>query len=175
MRNLIIAIIAAAILITAATLSLGGRLRPMANRFENILARPMKLKAPGGAYDTTDHFLKPLEIPLPSETLSKAMAELPPGEAVIFITAGEDGDSELIYRTVSYLSWPRWIGEVRCGRTREATQELFLPPAAEPVKWLMFFRIAPPPDLPEAAKKIGPYLTLTPASESKEWKSYCSR
>jgi hypothetical protein len=161
----------------AAMLSLwpGGTLKPsLTNRFENVLARPLKLKAPGGVYDTTDHFLKPLQIPRPSETLSKAMAEIPTDDAVLFITAGDDEESELIYRTVSYLGWPRRIGEVRCGGTRAHTEAPFLPPAGEPVKWLMFYRILPPPELTQAAKKIGPRLALISASELKEWKSYCS-
>lgn len=176
MKNRIIIIITAC-LGAAAALSLwpGGTLKPpLTNRFENVLARPLKLKAPGGVYDTTDHFLKPLQIPRPSETLSKAMTEIPTDEAVLFITAGDDEESELIYRTVSYLGWPRRIGEVRCGGTRTPTETPFLPTAGAPVKWLMFYRIVPPPDLTEAAKKIGPRLTLIPASELKEWKSYCS-
>jgi len=147
----------------------------LTNRFEKVLARTLSLKAPGGVYDTTDHFLKPLQIPRPSETLSKAMAEIPNGDAVIFITTGDDEESELIYRTISYLGWPRRIGEFRCGGTRAPAEAPFLSPPREPVKWLMFYRIVPPPDLTQAAKKIGPRLTLSPASELKEWKSYCSR
>jgi hypothetical protein len=153
----------------------GGTLRlSLTNRFENVIARILSSKAPGGVYDTTDHFLKPLQIPRPSETLSNAMAEIPTEAAVLFIAAGDDEESELIYRTVSYLSWPRRIGEIRCGGTRAPTEATFLPAAGEPVKWLMFYRIIPKPDMTQAAKKIGPRLTIMPASELKEWKSYCS-
>jgi hypothetical protein len=177
MKKRITAIIIVCILVAPALLPWPGRaLRPLlANRFETVLARPLKSKAPGGPYDTTDHFLKPLEIPHPSETLALTMAEIPSNDAVIFITAGYDNDSELIYRAVSYLGWPRRIGEVRCGGTRAPTEEMFLPPSGEPVKWLMFYRIVPPADSGQAAKKIGPYLTLTPSSELKEWRSYCSQ
>ena len=177
MKNRITAIIIVCLLVAAALLPWPGRTLKLwlANRFETVLARPLKLKAPGGPYDTTDHFLKPLEIPHPSETMTLAMAEIPPNDAVIFITAGDDNDSELIYRAVSYLGWPRRIGEVRCGGTRAPTEEMFLPPSGEPVKWLMFYRVVPPAGSVQAAKKIGPYLTLAPSSELKEWRSYCSQ
>jgi len=177
MNNRIIAIMAAFLLVaTALSLWPGGKLRlSLTNRFETVLARSLRLKSPGGVYDTTDHFLKPLQIPRPSETLVNALEEIPPHDAVIFITAGDDEESELIYRTVSYLGWPRRIGEIRCGGTRATTESPFLPAPGEPVKWLMFYRIVPPTDLTQAAKKIGPRLTLSPASELKEWKSYCSR
>jgi len=97
-------------LLIAAALSLlpGGALRrplsPLTNRFETIFARPLRLKALGGVYDTTDHYLKPLEIPRPSETISKVLSEIPPGDAIIFITAADDDGSELVYRTVSWRS-----------------------------------------------------------------------
>jgi hypothetical protein len=177
MKNRITAIIIVCLLAAAALLLWRGLTLKLwlANRFETVLARPLKLNAPGGPYDTTDHFLKPLEIPHPSETLALAMAEIPPNDAVIFITAGDDNDSELIYRAVSYLGWPRRIGEVRCGGTRAHTEEMFLPPSGESVKWLMFYRIVPPAGSVQSAKKIGPYLTLTPSSELKEWRSYCSQ
>jgi hypothetical protein len=73
-------IIITACLGAAAALSLwpGGTLKPsLTNRFENVLARPLKLKAPGGVYDTTDHFLKPLKIPRPSDRRRKRRAILP--------------------------------------------------------------------------------------------------
>ncbi|HKQ79065.1 MAG TPA: hypothetical protein VJ810_35550 [Blastocatellia bacterium] len=180
MKIRIITIITACLLIAAAlSLLPSGALRrplaPLTNRFETILARPLRLKAPGGVYDTTDHYLKPLEIPRPSETISKVFSEIPPGDAIIFITKADDDGSELVYRTVSYLGWPRQIGEVRCDAPRSTAEAPFLPHTGEPVKWLLFYLIAPPPELNQAAKKIGPRLTLTPASESKEWKSYCSQ
>ena len=149
-------------------------LAPLKNRFDTFFARSMRLMAQGGVYDTTDHYLKPLDIPRPSETLLKVMSELPPGDAVIFITAVEDDGSELIYRSISYLSWPRQIGVVRCGVERE-TIATSLTRATDPVKWLMFYQIALPPEFNQAPRKIGPRLILTPASELKEWKSYCSR
>ena len=69
----------AACLIIAAALLLwqGGTLRrglsPLTNRLETALTRQLTSRAAGGAYDTTDYYLKPLEIPRPSETLLKAM------------------------------------------------------------------------------------------------------
>ncbi|MCG3161127.1 MAG: hypothetical protein JMDDDDMK_02245 [Acidobacteria bacterium] len=178
MKKPIIAIIVVCLVIVA-MLSLGGTMKRRAtsllNRFENAASRQMTSKAAGGAYDTTDHYLKPLEIQHPSETLLKAMAEIPPDDAVVFIAAGDDERSDLIHHTISHLSWPRLIGEVRCGARGAPTELMYLPPAREPVKWLMFYRVAPPPDLTPSAKMIGPHLILTPASELKEWKSYCSR
>jgi len=177
MKTRIIAIIAVCLLVAIA-LSLwpGGTFNlSLTNRFETVLAGALRLKSQGGVYDTTDHFLKPLQIQRPSEKLVKALEEIPPHDAVIFITSGDDEESELIYRAISYLGWPRRIGEVRCGGTRAPTEAPFLPSPGEPVKWLMFYRIVPPTDLTQAAKKIGPRLTLSPASELKEWKSYCSQ
>ncbi|MGE0130183.1 MAG: hypothetical protein AB7U82_19025 [Blastocatellales bacterium] len=177
-KKAIIAIIVVCCAI-AAMLSLGGALRrrtaALLNRFENAVSRQMTAKAAGGAYDTTDHYLKPLEIPHPSETVLKAMAEIPPADAVVFIAAGGDERSDLIHHTISHLCWPRLIGEVRCGAAGAPTELMYLPPAGAPVKWLMFYRVAAPPDLSSSAKMIGPHLILTTASELKEWKSYCSR
>lgn len=180
MKKRIIIITTACLIITAALSlwlekTLRGRTALLFNRFENAASRQMTSKAAGGAYDTTDHYLKPLEIQHPSETLLKAMAEIPPDDAVVFIAAGDDERSDLIHHTISHLSWPRLIGEVRCGARGAPTELMYLPPAREPVKWLMFYRVAPPPDLTPSAKMIGPHLILTPASELKEWKSYCSR
>ena len=176
-KNRIITILTACLIIAAAfSLWPGGTLwLSLTNRFDNVLARSLRLKAPGGSYDTTDHFLKPLQIQNPSEMISKAISDIPTEGAVLFITVGDDEESELIYRTVSYLGWPRRIGEVRCGGTRGPTEAPFLPAAGEPVKWLIFYRIDPPPELTQASKKIGPRLTLSPAPEMKEWKLYCSR
>lgn len=146
-----------------------------ASRFESLAAWGRRSKAAGGPYDTTDHYLKQLEIPHPSETLSKAMAEIPSGDAVVFIAAGDGESSDLIHHTISYLAWPLMIGEVRCGAAGAPAELMYLPPAGETVKWLMFYRLATPPDLAPSAKMIGPHLILTPALELKEWKSYCSR
>ena len=180
MKTRIITIIASCLLIVTALAlwpgaTLRRRLTPLMNRFETALTRQMTSKAAGGPYDTTDHYLKPLQIPRPSETLSTAMAEIPPDDAIIFIAAGDDEWSDLIHHTVSYLGWPRQISEVRCGAAGATTEAMYLPPAGKPVKWLMFYRISPPPDSTQSAKKIGLHLTLTPASELKEWNSYCSR
>lgn len=180
MKTRVLATIATClIIVTALSLLPGGILRRRlalgTNSFETALTRQLTSKAAGGVYDTTDHYLKPLQIPHPSETLLKAMEEIPPDDAVIFIAASDDESSGLIHHTVSYLGWPRQIGEVRCGAAGAPTEAMWLPRAGKPVKWLMFYRIVPPPDLTQAAKKIGPHLTLAPASELQEWKSYCSR
>ncbi len=177
MKHRIITIFTGCLLIAAAlALWAGGTLYfSQRNRIDNVLAGTLRSMSPGGAYDTTDHFLKPLELTRPSETLMRAMEEIPTGDSALFITTSDAEESELIYRTVSYLGWPRRIGEIRCAGTRSPTEALFLPPAGTPVKWLMFYRIDPPQDLIQAAKKIGPRLTLIPASELKEWNSYCSR
>src|SRR5262249_1415019 len=48
---------------------LGRRLAPLTSRLDAALNRMAMSKAAGGPYDTTDHYLRPLEIPRPSEAV----------------------------------------------------------------------------------------------------------
>jgi len=146
-----------------------------ASRFESAGAWSPMSKAAGGAYNTTDRYLSSLQIPNPSEATLKVMADVPPEDAMVFITSSADEGSELVYRTVAYLGWPRPIGEARCGGAGEAPELFFHPRAERPVKWLFFYRIKPPPELMQTSRTIGPYLVLAPSPELKEWKSYCSQ
>lgn len=176
MNKWIIKIISACCVIAAAVLWWTGasRLEAMFHRFEAAAAQRPLARAAGGVYDTTDRYLSDLQIPHPSEAVLKAFADVPADDAMIFITSSSDANSELTYRSIAYLGWPRQIGEVRCG-TDGAPELLFHPRAETRVKWLMFYRVAPPVDSTQQSRVIGQHLTLTPASELKEWRSYCSR
>ncbi len=145
------------------------------SRFQSIINRSRMSSAAGGVYDTTDRYLSFLQIPDPSESALKALADVPPEDAMVFITSSADEWSELVYRTVAYLGWPRPIGEVRCGGAGEAPELLFHPGSGRPIKWLFFYRVKPPTELTQTSRMIGPSLILTPTSELKEWKSYCSQ
>jgi len=146
-----------------------------ASRFESVAAWSPMSKAVGGVYNTTDRYLSSLQIPSPSEAALKAMADVPPEDAMVFITSSADEGSELVYRTVAYLGWPRPIGEARCAAAGKAPELFFQPRAGRPIKWLFFYRIKPPPELMQASRMIGPYLVLAPSPELKDWKSYCSQ
>lgn len=148
---------------------------PLTTRLESGLSRFAASQAGGGPYDTTDHYLSPLEIPRPSETVLSAMSGIPPDQGIVFIGSGDDESVDLIHHSVSYLGWPRPIGEVRCGAAGGPASEIYLPPVGKTVKWLMFYRVSPPPDLAQTSRSIGPHLSLTPASELKAWKLYCSQ
>ncbi|MGH9765814.1 MAG: hypothetical protein ACREAB_00135 [Blastocatellia bacterium] len=145
------------------------------SRFENVVSRSLMAKAAGGVYGTTDRYLSSLQIPNPSEAALKAMADVPPEDAMVFITPNADERSELVYRTVAYLGWPRPIGEARCGNAGEAPKLLFHPRSGRPIKWLFFYRVNPPAELKQTSRMIGPHLVLAPSPELKEWKSYCSQ
>jgi len=150
------------------------RLMAAASRVEAALLQAPLSKAAGGVYDTTDRYLEDLQVPFPSEKLLNVFADVPTEDAMIFITSGNDAQTELVYRSISYLGWPRQIGEVRCGT--DGSAELWFQPRAErPIKWLFFHRIAPPADFTPRSKTIGQRLTIVPVSELKEWKLYCSR
>jgi hypothetical protein len=144
-------------------------------RFEAAVTRQPLSKTASGAYDTTDCYLSSLQIPHPSEAVMKALADVPADDALIFITSNDDERSELTYRTIAYLGWPRPIGEARCKGPGAPPELLFQPRAEKTIKWLMFHRVAPPPDLRPTSVMIGPHLMLAPAPELKEWKSYCSQ
>lgn len=146
----------------------------LTDRLESVVARGAMSKAAGGAYDTTDRYLSPLEIPNPSEAALKAMADVPPEDAMVFVTSNGDEHSELVYRTLAYLGWPRPIGEARCGEAGKPPQLLFQPRDGQRIKWLFFYRVKPPAELAQTSRTIGPHLILTMV-ELKEWKSYCSQ
>jgi hypothetical protein len=150
-----------------------GRLKTIFHRFEAAYAERPLASTYGGAYATTDHYLSELQVAHPSEAVLRAMGEVPSDDAMIFITLDSDERAELIYRSIAYLGWPRQIGETRCGANGAAL--LFHPPARKPIKWLIFYRLAPPVDLMQPAQRIGPHLTLVPVTELREWKWYCSR
>ncbi len=146
----------------------------LTNRFKSVVAWGPMSKAAGGVYDTTDRYLSLLDIPNPSEAVLKAMADVPPEDAMVFVTSNDDEHSELVYRTVAYLGWPRPIGEARCGEAGASPQLLFQPRDGRPIKWLFFYRVKPPAELAQTSRMIGPHLILAMV-ELKEWKSYCSQ
>lgn len=154
--------------------NLKDRVSASAGSFGSLAAWGRMSKAAGGVYDTTDRYLAPLEIPNPSEAALKAMASVPPEDAIVFVTSNDDEHSELVYRTVAYLGWPRPIGEARCGEAGESPQLLFQPRDGQPIKWFFFYRVRPPLELAQTSQMIGPHLILATA-ELKEWKSYCSQ
>ncbi|MGH9802941.1 MAG: hypothetical protein ACRD82_21445 [Blastocatellia bacterium] len=137
------------------------------------LAAPNSLsRSAGGKYATTDAYLRALEIPNASETIITAMSQVPNEDAIQFITANREPETELIYRSIASLSWPHEVGELHCGG--QSPELLFQPRAGKKIRWLLFYQIAPPAGLkPET--EIGAHLKLIPVEEAKEWTSYCLR
>ncbi len=172
MNYRIITIIAAFFIVLIAALWPG---KSPLGQLENIVSSQPASKSAGGVHATTDRYLAPLQITNPSEAILKEMAGVPPEDAMVFITANADEESELVYRTVAYLGWPRPIGEARCGEAPESPELLFQPRSGRPIKWLLFYRLRAPANLPQTSRMIGPRLALAPSPELKEWKSYCSQ
>ncbi|MEK7829895.1 MAG: hypothetical protein AAB401_02355 [Acidobacteriota bacterium] len=143
------------------------------SRFNNRMAKlaaPQQLaRSAGGSYATTDVYLRGLEIPNPSEKVLAAVSQLPKDDAILFVAAGHDAETELVYRSIASLSWPREVGALHCGQNPEL---LFQPRAGKQIRWLMFYRIVPPAGLTPPTE-IGPHLKLIPIEEAKEWISYC--
>jgi hypothetical protein len=183
MKNRIYGILAICLLVTVIAISArwpGSQSAPKRlllstiERVNSALLRSPLARAAGGVYDTTDCYLAALQIPFPSEQVLKVFSAIPTEDTMMFITPGNDAQTELVYRSISYLGWPRPIGEVRC-KPDGSAESLFAPRSERPIRWLIFHDIASPADLKPRLMAIGPHLTIAPVSELKEWKSYCSQ
>jgi len=145
-----------------------------------ILAVPPLARSAGGSQATTDSYLRSLEVAEPSRQVLDAIAALPKNDAILFIAPTQEPETELAYRTIASLSWPHEVGALHCGLGSLSGANggqpalLFQPRAAKPIRWLLFYRLAPPKQSTVKAE-IGPHLKLTPIEEGKEWTSYCSR
>ncbi len=145
-------------------------------RLANLAAPPLARSA-GGSYATTDSYLRSLEVAEPSRRVLAAIASLPENDAILFITPTQESETELAYRTIASLSWPHEVGALHCGLSGVDGGQpalLFQPRAAKQIRWLLFYRLAPPKQS-TVKVEIGPHLKLTPIEEGKEWTSYCSQ
>lgn len=170
--------------ITAAILLLSGCLfvascRASSELKERLarLAAPPLARSSGGSHATTDSYLRSLEVAAPSQRVLAAIAPLPKEDTMIFVAPTRDAETELTYRVIASLSWPREVGALHCDAG--GGQLLFKPRAGKKVRWLLFYRLAPPKQSGVAAE-IGPHLKLIPIEEASrkeegEWTSYCSR
>lgn len=144
------------------------------DRLSKIFAPQPLARSAGGSYATTDSYLSTLEIPNPSETVLATLSKLPEEDAMVFIAKGREPQTELTYRTIAYLGWPRQIAALHCGSTGESPTLLFKPQDGKKIRWMIFYRIEPPADS-SSQVFIGDNLKLIPIEEVKEWTSYCSQ
>jgi hypothetical protein len=140
-------------------------------RLAGLLAPPLA-RSSGGRYATTDSYLRSMEIAEPSAQVLATIAPLPTEDAMIFIAPTQEAETELAYRVIASLSWPREVGALHCSANNG--QLLFKPRAEKKVRWLLLYRLAPPKQSTVTAE-IGPHLKLIQIEEAKEWSSYCSQ
>ena len=138
----------------------------------DTLNGPIKL---GNPYATSDIYLGILRVPHPSEYIQSALSELPSKDPILLVGSGNDPNFEPRYQMISYLSWPRQIYILGCGKPGQPPRQYRwakLPPEGMKIAGVMFYVIEPPSTLP-GGKAIGPLLKLLPASETMKWTSYC--
>ena len=146
--------------------------QPLSNanqRLANLAAGQPLARSAGGRFATSDTYLRSLEIETPSERVLAVMAKLPETDAILFASASRTPEIELTYRVIVSLGWPREVGALHCGSSPEL---LFQPRREKPIRWLLFYRIAPPAELKPVAE-IGQHLKLVAAEEGKEPAAYC--
>ncbi len=165
------------LLIVAVVALVYGGLSLFNSRLAKLVAPNQLARSAGGDFATTDSYLSSLELPKPSEQVLAAVRQLPEDDAMIFIGPDSELQTELVYRTISYLSWPRQIGALHCGTKGEPPTLLFKPREDKPIRWLIFYRRQVPADLSAspASMELGAHLKLIPVQETKEWAFYCSQ
>lgn len=129
----------------------------------------------GSQYATTDIYLGILRVPRPSEYIQSALAALPSKDPILFVGSGNDPNFEPRYQVISYLSLPRQVYILGCGRPGQPPRQYRwaqTPPEGMKIAGVMFYGMEPPSSLP-SARAIGPSLKLVPASETTKWTSYC--
>lgn len=146
-------------------------------RMAGLVAPNQLARTAGGNFATTDSYLFALEVPKPSEQVLAAVKQLPEDDALIFIGPDSEPQTELVYRTIAYLSWPRQIGALHCGVAGEPPTLLFKPRKDKPIRWLIFYRRQVPADVSTlpGSIELGSHLKLIPVPETKEWTFYCSQ
>lgn len=147
------------------------------NRMAKLVAPNQLARSSGDNYATTDSYLSALELPHASKQVQLSVSNVPADEAMVFIAPDSTPETELVYRTISYLSWPRQVGVLHCAQNGAAPALLFKPREDKPVRWLLFYRHQVPAELSAlpGIKEIGVHLKLVPARELKEWTFYCSQ
>lgn len=136
-----------------------------------LAAKPLA-RSQGGVNATTDRYLLSLDLAEPSETIRQEIASLPREDGLLVITPDEQTSTDLIYRTIAYLSWPREVGAYVCG---QPPLVMFAPRTETRVRWLLLYQLKPTPAQTAQARTIGPHLTLLPLTESNQWTTYCSQ
>ncbi len=154
-----------------------GGLSVLSSRLVKLVAPNQLARSAGGNFATTDSYLSALELLNPSEQVLAAVKQLPEDDAMIFIGPDAQPQTELVYRTIAYLSWPRQIGALYCGAKDEPLTLLFKPREGKHVRWLLFYRRQIPADVSTlpGSIELGAHLTLVPLQETKEWTFYCSQ
>ncbi len=140
-------------------------------RHLTALAAPqVPARSAGGDFATTDSYLFRLELLEPSKQVLAFLSNLPKKDAIMFIAPDRQPETELLYRTIASLGWPREMGALHC---KEPSTPLFKPRPEKPIRWLLLYRIKPLPSSTVLAQ-LGEHLKLVSVKEDSEWISYCS-
>lgn len=160
-------------------IALGGcsSLSDSETRLAKLVAPNQLARSSGGIYATTDSYLAALGFPNASEQVQLAVSLVPQDAAILFVASDSSPETELAYRSIAYLSWPRQIGALHCGVNGKAPTLLFQPREDQPIRWMMFYRRPVPAGLAASTevKELGLHLKLVRVQEGKEWTFYCSQ
>jgi len=177
-RKTSLQIVTAGLLLTGSVMLFGcSSFSRVNNRTTKLVAPNQLARSAGGNFATTDSYLSALELPKPSEQVLAAVKQLPEDDAMIFIGPDSEPQTELVYRTIAYLSWPRQIGALHCGAAGKPPTLLFKPREVKQIRWLIFYRRQVPANLSglPGSIELGSHLKLIPVQEIEEWTFYCSQ
>ena len=105
--------------------------------------------------------------PVRSDAVIDALAQLPQGEAVLFLASSEAEPSFLAYMLTSYLAWPRQVWGAACGAGWRV-----LPPTSPRLAGVVLYRLEPPSWVAPTDARDGKPAVI-PLAEELQWTSFC--
>lgn len=145
---------------------------------------PLLPKLATGRDATSDTWLQVLEIPHPSDALRAALATIPEGEALVFVSTPSKSP-KLTWMVISMLAWPHQVGYVLCDDDGTAGHQV---DPTDHVGAVLLYRVGAAysqmavgstptvrvGDRDVPSQGIGPALQLITGTETTTWPSYCS-
>jgi hypothetical protein len=121
--------------------------------------------------------LKQWSIAPSAQSMQDALADLPDGDVVLFVSGGKDPERMVTYFHTGYFSTPRRLASVFCGHPgRPGGFFAPLPPDAVKVAGVVFYAMLPPPEF-SGGRQVSPQLRVVPyskpAKEITDWTCFC--